>query len=323
MDRVKKFTAGPPDVGLRVDRAVLLHLEGVSRALLQKSIAEGHLTVNGLTVKSSACLRAGDKVVLRLQPREPLRLEAQDLPLRILYEDAHIIVLDKPAGLVVHPAAGIREGTLANARVHHFGELPGAEQLRPGIIHRLDKDTSGLLLVTRTEQSMQRFSDMFRERTIYKEYAALVHGTMPGPQGLIDKPIGRHPTHRLKMTTHAPNPRPCRTEWFVERAYPRFTLLRLVLHTGRTHQIRVHLSSIGRPVVGDTLYGGGRDGQVGTPRLQTAIQAMGRFFLHARRLRFQHPWLGRELEFESPLPPELQSLLELISGTLGAVPRGK
>ncbi len=310
MERIKKFTAGPDDAGLRVDRAVLFHVDGVSRALLQKAIREGQLTVNGLPVKPSDALRPGDKVVLRLTPREPLRIEAQELPLEIVYEDDRLIVINKPAGLVVHPGAGVADGTLANALVHHFGRLPGTESLRPGIIHRLDKETSGLLLVTRTEESMQRLSAMFQKREIYKEYVALVYGAMNAPHGIIDRPIGRHPVHRMKMTVHAPRGRESRTEWFVETVYAGLTLLRVVLHTGRTHQIRVHLSAQGRPIVGDTLYGGSRPIRIRQGGAAQTIAPPDRFFLHARRLRFFNPWLNREMEFCAPLPDDLARFLE-------------
>ena len=315
MERVKKFTAGPAEAGLRVDRAVLLHVDGVSRARLQECIEQQLLTVNGLPVKPSARLKPGDKVVLRLAPRPAPDLAPQDLPLNILYEDAHLIVLDKPAGLVVHPGAGVADGTLANALIHRFGELPGRQLLRPGIIHRLDKETSGLLLVTRTEESMLKLSEMFQRRTVYKEYLALVHGAMESRHGVIEKPIGRHPVHRMKMTTHAPRSRPSKTEWFVEKEFAGFTLLRVVLHTGRTHQIRVHLASVGRPVVGDALYGGGRDQQVRFPRARQAIAGLGRFFLHAHRLRFHHPWRQETVEFTAPLPPELVNLLAQLAET--------
>jgi 23S rRNA pseudouridine1911/1915/1917 synthase len=312
MERIKKFTAGPDDAGMRVDRAVTLHLDGVSRALLQKAIRDGQLTVNGLPVKPSDRLRPGDKVVLRLTPREPLQILAQALPLEILHEDAHIIVVNKPAGMVVHPGAGVSDGTLANALVHHFGRLPGTEQLRPGIIHRLDKETSGLLLVTRTEESMLRLSAMFQQRKIYKEYVALVYGAMDAPHGLIDLPIGRHPVHRTKMTVNAPRGRESRTEWFVEKSYAGLTLLRIVLHTGRTHQIRVHLSARGRPIVGDTLYGGARPVRVRQGGSIRTLPPPDRFFLHARRLRFFHPWAGREMEFFAPLPDDLARFLALL-----------
>jgi 23S rRNA pseudouridine1911/1915/1917 synthase len=322
MERIKKFTAGPAEAGMRIDRAVLLHVDGVSRARLQACIEEGLLTVNGLPVKPSAHLRPGDKVALRLTPRPAPNLAPQALPLSILYEDSHLIVIDKPAGLVVHPGAGVADGTLANALIHHFGELPGQQLLRPGIIHRLDKDTSGLLLVTRTEESMLRLSEMFQKRTVYKEYLALVHGGMEARHGIIEKPIGRHPVHRQKMTTHAPRSRPCKTEWFVERAFAGFTLLRVVLHTGRTHQIRVHLASVGRPVVGDGLYGGGRDNQIHEPRVRKTVAGLGRFFLHAHRLRFFHPWRKETVEFVSPLPPALQAVLRLLADAEEA-PQGR
>jgi len=307
-----EFTARWKEVGQRVDRAVLCRLEGVSRSRVQRCIAQGLLTVNGAGVKPSTHLKYGDLVELTIPPEAPLDLKPQDLPIKIIFQDDYFLIIDKEAGMVVHPGAGIKDGTLANALAYHFGDLPGADELRPGIVHRLDRQTSGLLLVTLTPDSRSRFSAMFKERKLTKEYGALVYGSMENSQGLIDKPIGRHPVKRLKMTTRAFRSRPCLTEWFVEREYPGFSYLRVVLHTGRTHQIRVHLSSLGRPIVGDTLYGGKRYVQVKEIRIRKAIEGMTRHFLHARRLQFIHPFTNREMEFESSLPEELQEFLHLL-----------
>lgn len=307
-----RFKADSAQEGQRVDRAIMKHVEGISRSRVQRCIDDGLLTVNARPVKSSHRLRCGDEVVLNIPPEAPLAVTPQDLPLDILFQDSWFLVVNKPAGMVVHPGAGIREGTLANALVHHFGTLPGTADLRPGIVHRLDRDTSGLLIVTLTEESRNRFSAMFRRRHLYKEYAALVYGGMDGDYGTIDSPIGRHPVHRLKMTTRAPRSRPCLTEWFVEREYAGFTLLRVVLHTGRTHQIRVHLASRGHPIVGDSLYGGKRHLQIRTVAVRRAIEGQDRFFLHARRLRFEHPFTGEEMVFEAALPAELGRLLDVI-----------
>jgi len=308
------FIAQDTDDGRRVDRAVMTRLVEVSRSRVQQCIADGRLTINDKPVKASHRLRPGDRVHLTIPQEEPLRLEPEDIPLELVYRDEHVILVNKPAGMVVHPGAGIRSGTLANALVHLFGDLPGADELRPGIVHRLDRETSGLLMVTMNEQSRERFAALFRERRITKEYRALVYGAMKESHGLIDKPIGRHPVHRLKMTTRAPRSRPCLTEYFVAEEYPGFSLLRVILHTGRTHQIRVHLASLGRPIVGDTLYGGKRHLQVTDPVRRGAIARMDRFFLHAFRLRFTHPFTGKELEFECPLPLELVEMLDVIRG---------
>lgn len=306
------FTAGDDETGMRLDRAVLFHVEGTSRSRLQQCIETGLLRVNGLKAKAAQVLRRGDRVTLDLAPREAPRLEAEDIPIRILYQDRWFALLDKPAGMVVHPGAGVSGGTLANALAFHFGELPGADLLRPGIVHRLDKETSGLLLVTLTEESQLAFSRLFHDRKLHKEYAALVHGHLEGRHGRIDKPIGRDPYRRTRMSTRAPNARPCLTEWFTEREYPGFTLLRVILHTGRTHQIRVHLASAGHPVAGDATYGGNRHLNIRDARLRRAVEGMHRFFLHARKLGFTHPFTGQDLSFEAPLPPELVGVLNVL-----------
>lgn len=313
MDRIR-FVATEREAGQRADRAVLPHAGGASRARVQRCIDAGGLLVNGRPVKPSHRLKVGDPVELHLPLEAPETLQAEEMPLDVVHRDAHIVILNKPAGLVVHPGAGNRAGTLANALLHHFGALPGTEDLRPGIVHRLDRDTSGLLIVTLTAEARERFSSLFSRRQIHKEYAALVYGAPPADSGRIDKPIGRHPVHRLKMTTHAPRSRASLTEWAVERRLSAFTLLAVTLHTGRTHQIRVHLASIGHPIVGDTLYGGNRHLGIQDPAIGRAIGGLGRFFLHARRLRFEHPCTGLPIEAVAPLPAPLRDLLAQLAG---------
>jgi len=309
---VHEMTVTAADDGARVDRVVTRWLAGVSRARVQQCIRTGSLLVNGRPTKASQLLRTGDQIRLELPEAEPPDVQPEEIPLQILYQDDQLVIIDKPAGLVVHPGAGIRQGTLANALVHHFGRLPGTEELRPGIVHRLDRDTSGVMLVTLTAESKSRLAEMFRRRELHKEYQTLVYGAMNEPRGMIEKPVGRHPVHRLKMTTRAPRSRPCKTEWSVIRQFPAFSHLRVILHTGRTHQIRVHLASLGRPVVGDVLYGGRRHVQVNDRRIRQAIEGLGRFFLHACRLRFVHPFRGEVVDVSAPLPPPLTEFLELL-----------
>ncbi|MBN2430210.1 MAG: RluA family pseudouridine synthase [Acidobacteria bacterium] len=299
--------------GGRVDRVVTRWLTGVSRVRVQQCIRTGALQVNGRQTKASHVLRRGDRIRVELPETEPpLDVSPEEIPLQILYRDDQLVIIDKPAGLVVHPGAGIRQGTLANALVHHFGRLPGTEELRPGIVHRLDRDTSGVMMVTLTAESKSRMAEMFRRRELHKEYQALVYGAMNEPQGVIEKPVGRHPVHRLKMTTRAPRSRPCKTEWSVIRQFPAFTQLRVILHTGRTHQIRVHLASLGRPIVGDLLYGGRRHLQINDMTVRQAIEGLGRFFLHACRLRFVHPFSGDVVDVTAPLPSPLTKFLQLL-----------
>ena len=298
---------------MRLDKAVLLHVDGVSRARLQQCVESGALRVNGLSTKSSYAVREGDKVSLDLVPREaPEFLKAENIPLDIVYSDEHFLVLNKPAGMVVHPGAGVADGTLANALAFHFKNLPGLDISRPGIVHRLDKETSGLLLVTLTEKSQLAISRLFHDRLIHKEYLALVYGPMSQKSDRIDKPIGRDRVHRTRMSTHSPSGRPSLTEWFLEEALPGFSLLRVRLHTGRTHQIRVHLASVGHPVVGDFVYGGQRHRNIRDPRIRQAIETMGRHFLHARRLSFEHPFTGQTVEFWAELPADLATFLDLL-----------
>jgi 23S rRNA pseudouridine1911/1915/1917 synthase len=311
---VHEIAVAPGDEGERVDRLVTRRLPGVSRARVQDCIRGGGVRVNGRVVKASHTVRAGDQIRIDLPETEPLEVTPEEIPLRILHRDEHLVIIDKPAGMVVHPGAGIRQGTLANALVHHFGQLPGTEDLRPGIVHRLDRDTSGLLIVTLTAECKTRLGEMFRHRELHKEYQALVHGAMAESRGLIEKPVGRHPVHRLKMTTRAPRSRPCKTEWEVIRQFSSFSHLRVTLHTGRTHQIRVHLASLGRPIVGDTLYGGRRYLQISDPAIRRSVEILGRFFLHAARLRFVHPFTQEVVDVTSPLPPPLQEFLDLLGG---------
>jgi 23S rRNA pseudouridine1911/1915/1917 synthase len=226
----------------------------------------------------------------------------------MVYEDDTLVVVNKPAGLVVHPAAGIQTGTLANALAYHFQQLPNATTVRPGIVHRLDRDTSGLLVVAKTDAALENLSDQFRARSVYKLYAALVHGRVASDSGRIEQPLSRDPSNRTRMAV-VRGGRSALSIYRVARRFNRFTLLDVELKTGRTHQIRVHLAWLKHPVVGDETYGGGRDNSIQDPKLKSLIRGLNRQFLHAEKLAFTHPATGDRVQFHSPLPPELSNLL--------------
>lgn len=285
--RLDVFLAGAPGLGL-------------SRSQAQRLIAEERVRVNGRAAKASLKLPGGAEVTVAVPPPEPLALEAQPLPLSIVHEDEHLVVIDKPAGVVVHPAPGHREGTLVNALLAHCGpELIGiGGVLRPGIVHRLDKDTSGLLVVAKSETAHQGLSAAIKARAVRREYLCLALGTLAHEACTVDAPIGRHPVQRKKMAVVERGGRPARTHLEVLERFPSYTYLKACLETGRTHQIRVHLAFIGHPVVGDPVYGR-RQGNLGLKRQ----------FLHAAYLSFVHPVTGEKLEFRSPLPPDLAAVL--------------
>lgn len=296
--------------GKRLDAYLAANIEGWSRARLQKLIDDGEILVNERPAKSSHKLRAGDAVEIELPPSVALNnFTPEDIPLNIIHEDADLIVVNKPAGLVTHPAAGTPSGTLANALAFHFQQLAqrgGA--VRPGIVHRLDKGTSGLLVVAKTEAAHENLSDQFRARAIFKQYSALVHGVIEGRRGEIDQPLGRNPRLRTQIAVTRTG-RPALSLWRARRRFERFTLLDVEIKTGRTHQIRVHLAWLKHPIVGDALYNGGRDKTTADKPARIAIAALGRQFLHAEYLGFTHPRTGEAMRFHAPLPDELESLL--------------
>jgi 23S rRNA pseudouridine1911/1915/1917 synthase len=273
--------------------------------------------VNGRTSKSSYKLRANDEIEVELAPLEAAAFVPEDLPLKIVHEDDDVIVVNKPAGMVVHPAAGNSSGTLANALAFHFSQLyPPAGTLRPGIVHRLDKDTSGLLVAAKNEPAHENLADQFRAREVFKSYVALVHGVIKENSGRIEQPIARDPRNRTRMAV-VRGGRPAISLYRARRQYNRFTLLDVEIKTGRTHQIRVHLEWLKHPVVGDSVYGGGRDNSVPEPKVRAAIRKLGRQFLHAEQLGFHHPRTGEALRFSVPLPPVLENFLkELETATL-------
>lgn len=307
------FTIAERDSGTRLDAFLADHIADWSRSRLQRLIEEGDVLVNGLSTRASYKLRAADVIDVELTLLPTSTFTPENIPIKIVYEDDQIIVVDKPAGLVVHPAAGSPGGTLANALAYHFQELSTiGGPVRPGIVHRLDKDTSGLLVVAKTENAHDKLANQFRERQVLKSYVALVHG-LTEDSGRIDQPIARDPSNRTRMAV-VPGGRPALTLYRVRQPYHRFTLLNVELKTGRTHQIRVHLAWIKHPVVGDDVYGGGRDRTILNVKVRAEVRKLNRHFLHAEQLDFDHPLTNERLHFKSPLPQELNNLLETIAG---------
>ena len=298
--------------GVRLDAYLASQIEGWSRARLQHLIADEEVLVNGKPAKSSYKLLANDEIEVELVASPTITFAPENIPLDIVFEDESLIVVNKPAGLVVHPAAGTQTGTLANALAYHFEQLStNAGAVRPGIVHRIDKDTSGLLVVAKTEVAHEHLADQFRERKVFKSYLALVHGVVERESGRIEQPLARDPRNRIRMAI-VRGGRGALSLYKVRRRFDRFTLLEVEIKTGRTHQIRVHLASLKHPVVGDEVYGGGRDNTVRDPQVRVEIRKLRRHFLHAAELRFSHPISGEPLRFESPLPVDLQHLLDVL-----------
>lgn len=288
-----RFVAEAGDAGKRLDLFLQEHLPEYSRSRIQAWIKAGRVRAEGHPAKASHLLRVDEQIDAEPSEPAPLNASPEDLPVGILYEDAAVIAVDKPAGLTVHAGAGAHSGTLVNRLVHHFQSLSqvgGA--LRPGIVHRLDKETSGVLLVARTDAAHRNLAAQFAARSVEKIYLALVRGSVPADTGRITKPIARDPVRRTRMTAKMAGGRAALTEYRVRERFDGFTLLEVRIGTGRTHQIRVHMADMGHPVAGDRLYG---PAKVPSPRM----------FLHAARIGFVSPAMGKRVIVESPLPDEL------------------
>ena len=294
---MKSLTGEP---GKRLDHFLQEQLREYSRSRIQSWIKEGRVQVNGAAAKASLQLRGGEQVEVSPADLPPLKATPEDLPVEILYEDAAVIAVNKPAGLTVHAGAGQHDGTLVNRLVHHFQGLSqvGGDE-RPGIVHRLDKDTSGVLLVARTDAAHRALAAQFAGRTVQKTYLALVNGCVNADSGRIVKPIARDPVRRTRMTARLATGREAITEYRVRQRWEKFTLLEVRIKTGRTHQIRVHLASLGHPVAGDRLYG---------------APAAQRLFLHAWRIGFTSPATGQTVTVEAALPAELEAWLAGLAG---------
>jgi len=279
----------------------------LSRARLQALIRDGHARVDGRAAKAASRMSGGERIQLTLPPAEPALPEPEDLPLRVLFQDRDLLVLDKAPGMVVHPAAGHRKGTLVNALLHHVRDLQGVGgTLRPGLAHRLDKDTSGCLVVAKNDAALRGLQASFKTRQVQKTYLALVHGQPPA-EGHIETPYGRHPRHRQRFTGRLADGKPARTAYRVRERLHGAALLEVDLLTGRTHQIRVHLAEAGHPLLGDALYGGTRKGDA---RVKAVQSALGRQALHAWRLAFRHPRTGAQRHFEAPVPVDLRAAVD-------------
>ena len=322
------LVCGSDEQGIRLDRWVQAKRPELSRARVQELIGQGLVLVNGIPAKPALKLRGGERISLEVVPRPALRAEPEAIPLSVVYEDDDLLIVNKPAGMTVHAGSGNSVGTLVNAllaRGQALSRGAGAgvpDELRPGIVHRLDKETSGLIVVAKNDFAHARLAEAFQARTVKKSYLALVEGTLEKATGKIDFPIGRDPIHRTRMKAYLPAAKSTRqtararlrealTEWHKLVEFGPATMLLIQLHTGRTHQIRVHFSAIRHPLVGDELYGACKNLQVG----KTKLGALGRQFLHAAMLSFPHPRTGQWIEMRAPLPEDLRQFLELLRQT--------
>jgi 23S rRNA pseudouridine1911/1915/1917 synthase len=313
-----EFIVGNEQSGIRLDRYLASMLADLSRTRIQELIHSGLILVDGHPAKDARRLKGGERIIVDPQPRPPLRAQAESIPLHVLYEDADVIAINKPAGMIVHAGAGSSKGTLVNALLGRGQSLSrSGDALRPGIVHRLDRETSGAILVAKNDSAHAVLSEAFRQRKIQKTYIALVHGLLKADHGSINLAIARDPRRRIRMTARpagkAGKSRPALTEWRVLSRIGPATLVEVTLHTGRTHQIRVHFSALKHPIVGDTLYGAAAELRSG----KVALPSLGRNFLHAARLGFVQPRTGARLDLRSPLPSELLQYLHQLAAASG------
>jgi 23S rRNA pseudouridine1911/1915/1917 synthase len=311
------FAVGDEDAGTRLDRFLATRAGELSRTRIQELIAEGRVSVNGVVTKPSHRVESGEKIAIEVPESEGSDIVPEEMPLDVLYEDDDLAVVNKPAGIAVHPGAGESSGTLVSALLYRFGTLSAiGGPRRPGIVHRLDKGTSGALVIARTDEAHRGLVEQFQERLIEKTYVALLHGKMREQSGRIELPVARDLRRRTRMTTRRRDGRTARTDWAAKLFLGAFTLIEADLHTGRTHQLRVHFSSLGFPVIGDALYG--------APRIETVhgtqLPDLGRNFLHAARIRFAHPITGEPLDVRAPLPAELKVYIDALGRALSADP---
>jgi 23S rRNA pseudouridine1911/1915/1917 synthase len=315
--RTVKLAVTAADRGQRLDRFLAAQLPELSRTRIQALVDHGRVSVNGAPGKRSYRVESGDAVVLDIPAPSAAAAQPEAIPLEILYQDDDVAVVNKPAGMIVHPGAGAKSGTIVNALLHEFGargELSSVGgELRPGIVHRLDRETSGVLLIARNDPAHRALVEQFGGRQVGKTYVALLHGKLKGDSGRIELPVARDLHRRIRMTARRREGRAARTDWRVRLRLPGYALVEADLHTGRTHQIRVHFSALGHPVVGDTLYGAPRQPKVGS----AALPPLGRNFLHAAHLKFMHPTTGRAMEVRAPLPGDLVDYLRELARLAG------
>ena len=306
----RRFTASADDAGRRLDLYLASRLPDVSRTRIQELVEEGRVRIGGRLARRAQRVTPGDIIDIEIPPRPPLRAAPEEIAIDVLYEDEDVIVVNKPAGMVVHAGAGVPRGTLVNALLHHFGALSAlGGSLRPGIVHRLDRGTSGAMVVARNDAAHRVLAEQFRSRTVKKTYIALLHGLLSRDVGRIERPITRDPQRRTRMTARLGRGRAAQTDWRALLRLGNFTLVEAEPRTGRTHQIRAHFAAAGHPLAGDALYG--------APRRITAggvsLRAPGRLFLHAARLCFEHPRTGATIEVRAPLEPGLREYLNEVA----------
>ena len=305
-ERILEVT--PDFDGKRIDQCLTASFSDCSRSFLQKLLKDGKVSINGKTQKASSKVAAGDAVLVLLPEPEELNVEPENIPLDILYEDDDLLVVNKPKGMVVHPAPGHYTGTLVNALMYHCREnLSGINGvMRPGIVHRIDMDTTGSLLVCKNDRAHQILAEQLKDHSITRRYEAIVHGNLKEDSGTVNAPIGRHPTDRKKMSVHAPHGREAVTHYRVLERFGNYTHIECELETGRTHQIRVHMASIGHPILGDLVYG----------PTKCPFRLQGQT-LHARILGFVHPSTGAYVQFDAPLPEYFEELLKKLRKQTG------
>jgi len=303
------------DSGLRLDLLVASHVSDCSRAVVSGLIRDGEIRVQGVEKKPGYRVKTGDEIYGRIPPAEPLALVPEPIEIDILFEDRHLIIINKPPGLVVHPAPGHFTGTLVHGLLYHRPQLEGiGGERRAGIVHRLDKDTSGILVVAKSVAAHQHLSGQFKSRKVQKDYLALVHGAMQSDSGTISLPIGRHPVDRKRMSTVSRKSRSAATIWRIRERFRAATLLDVNLKTGRTHQIRVHCAAIRHPIIGDDVYGARRTRKILSKKNDAAnvLGAVSRQMLHAYRLEFLHPAREITVSFESPVPQDMQAVINAL-----------
>jgi 23S rRNA pseudouridine1911/1915/1917 synthase len=310
VDGGEALVVGPEEAGLRLDAWLARRLPALSRSRIRALIDAGHVSLDGTRPRPATHVKPGQSATIALPAALPATPRPEDIPLRVVHEDGALLVVDKPAGLVVHPGAGHATGTLVNALLARVRDLSGiGGVLRPGIVHRLDRGTSGLLVVAKDDETHRALVRQFARRSVAKEYLALVLGVPVRAAGEVAAAIGRHPVHRKRMSLGAPRGREARTSWSLVERFDGAALLRVRIHTGRTHQIRVHLASIGHPVAGDPVYGGTRTPSSRRAAARAALGSLERPALHAARLAFDHPRTGERCVFEAALPADVESVL--------------